>query len=146
MFNSYGKPQGKPKSQLRKRQTKHNLEVKSKEIRYEAKSFALPSQNDTAGFTQKPSIIFNHPMSISNTWDLDALKKVDTWLREYISKLPIGKIVEVKPTAIYSKKFIASITPERNSQGVRYLLWNLHLEGYINFPDNLQFVILKRIE
>lgn len=91
-------------------------------------------------------MIFKHPMSISNTWNLEALKKVDTWLKEYISKLPIGKIVTVKPTAIYSKQNIASITPERNRDGVRYLLWNLHVEGYINFPDNLHFVILKRIE
>ncbi|MCK4468565.1 MAG: DUF91 domain-containing protein [Desulfobacterales bacterium] len=112
------------------------------------KTLATPvlSQNDVSKSTQKPSKIFQYPKSISKTWDLVALKKINKWLREYINKSPIGKIFEVKPTAIYSKKYIASITPERNNQGVRYLLWNLHLEGYINFPDNLHFVVVKRIE
>lgn len=87
--------------------------------------------------------IFKHHKTLSDNWDLGACKQVDIWLRQQINRLPIGKPIKVKKIAISSRK-IAHIMPRGNADGVRYLLWQLHCEGYIGFKDNLHFFVCKK--
>jgi hypothetical protein len=87
---------------------------------------------------------FKHPANISDKWERDPLEKIEKWLRQYINRLPIGEPIKVGETA-KSSRSIARIEERGNINGFRYLLRKLHNEGFIDFPDNLHFVVLKNI-
>jgi len=57
----------------------------------------------------------------------------------------IGERIKVGDTA-KSTRNIAYIMHRGNVEGVRYLLWKLHEKSHVDFPDNLHFVVRKRIE
>ena len=88
---------------------------------------------------------FSHPQNVSPRWDSQALDNVEEWLKKHINGLPIGERIKVGDTAKLTRN-VAHIMPEGNIEGVRYLLWRLHEKSYIDLPDNLHFVVRKKIE
>lgn len=139
MFNSI---YGKPKSQPRKRQTKQKPKVKSKEIPETKLPETAKTVTQPTNRTISPSSNFKHPTKISSKWDINALDKVEKWLRVYINDLPIGEPIEIGKTSILSRD-IAKILPGGNIEGFRYLLGKLKDEGYIDVPDNSYFIVLR---
>ena len=108
--------------------------TKPQQIKHEQKS------SDKSTFSN-----FKHHRNISDTWNRKALNDVNERLKKHINTLPIGKPIEVNTTARQSRDF-GKIKPKGNTDGVRYLLWELHREGYIEFPDNKHYTVRKRIE
>jgi len=95
---------------------------------------------DKNGGGQYTAPVFNHPQNISTTWDKEALQTVDQWLRQQLQTLPVGEPIFVGGMARESRK-IAKVQNSGNSEGVRYLLWKLHEEGYVDFSDETHFVV-----
>jgi hypothetical protein len=74
--------------------------------------------------------------------DKEGLADVESWLRSYISSLPMGHTDKIGTAARRSRK-IAHILPKGNAEGVRYLMGKLSAEGCVELMDKLNFKVLK---
>ncbi len=84
---------------------------------------------------------FRHPKKVSKKWDEKALKKVERWLKIELDGLPKGESIEVAGLVRSSGK-VAQITERGNADALRYLLWQQHVKGRLNFADNLHFSLI----
>ena len=80
---------------------------------------------------------------VKTDWDIVALKKIEAWLREFITNFHEGELFNIGKIARQSRT-VAHILPQGNIQGFRYLLQKLTFEGYIEIEGKRNFRISKR--
>jgi len=90
--------------------------------------------------TRGPSSL--EPLPLEPGWNKEALEKIESWLRTYISNLPTGHIDKTGNVARQSRN-IAHILPGGNAEGIRYLMGKLTGEGFVEFIDKLHFKVLR---